>query len=184
MDMKCALHVHTTFSDGQLAPEQMLQAYRDQGFKCVAITDHQFMVPPNYRNYLELLAHRLRKDMMLLIGFELDYEPWSHQHLLEIFGKKDVLRVLCHPRNYYLSTDEINQRMRSAPIQIDAIEVSHRGFYTPEYNISQIPYPQIATDDAHELRDVARCWIETEECKNPDRLFKAIRASQFQIKMA
>ena len=182
--MKCALHTHTTFSDGQLSPEEMVQAYRDQGFDCVAITDHKFMVPPNYSNYLERLGQKLQGQVMVLAGAEIDFEPWSSHHLIEIPGKNDLLRILCHPRAYFLTPGQVNGRIQAAPFKIDCIEVSHRGFYTPEYDLDEISCPKIATDDSHELYDIARCWIETERFADPDSLFRAIRAGDFQIKMA
>jgi hypothetical protein len=182
--MKCALHIHTTFSDGAHTPEEMAEAYLKRGFKCLAITDHKFMTPPNYQNHLELLSEKFRGELMLLPGAELDFDLWHSHHLLELTGKKETLRVLCHPRAYFLTPDQIADRIRAAPFPIDAIEASYRGFYTPEYDIPAIPWPKIATDDSHELYDVGRAWIETEEFKNPDRLFRAIRAGEFEIKIA
>lgn len=182
--MKCALHIHTNFSDGSHTPEEMIQAYREKGFKCVAITDHKFMTPPNYYNYLELLSTKLKGEMMVLVGAELDYEPWHCHHLLEVKGNKEILRVLCHPRAYFLSPEQIQSRIEMAPFPIDAVEASYRGFYTPEYNVPEIPWPKIATDDSHEFYDIARAWVETEDFQDPDLLIRAIRAGEFEIKLA
>jgi predicted metal-dependent phosphoesterase TrpH len=38
--LKCALHTHSTVSDGDLAPEALLAEYATAGFDVVAITDH------------------------------------------------------------------------------------------------------------------------------------------------
>jgi predicted metal-dependent phosphoesterase TrpH len=38
--LKCALHTHSTESDGTLSPQHLVQAYQDVGFDVVAITDH------------------------------------------------------------------------------------------------------------------------------------------------
>lgn len=40
MIMRADLHVHTTFSDGTLTPQQLLQAAADRGLEVLAITDH------------------------------------------------------------------------------------------------------------------------------------------------
>jgi len=182
--MKCALHIHTTFSDGMHTPEEMVQAYREKGFKCVAITDHKFMTPPNYYKHLELLSSKLKEQIMVLPGAELDFDLWNSHHLLEVSGDKEILRVLCHPRAYFLSPEQIKIRIESAPFPIDAIEASYRGFYTPEYDKPEIPWPKIATDDSHEFYDIGRAWIETDEFADPDRLIRAIRAGEFEIKIA
>ena len=38
--LRCALHTHSTNSDGTLAPAHLVEAYGDAGFDVVAITDH------------------------------------------------------------------------------------------------------------------------------------------------
>ena len=38
--LKCALHTHSTGSDGTLSPGHLVQAYEEAGFDVVAITDH------------------------------------------------------------------------------------------------------------------------------------------------
>ena len=38
--LKCALHTHSTLSDGTLSPEHLAMAYTDAGFDVLAITDH------------------------------------------------------------------------------------------------------------------------------------------------
>ena len=34
------LHIHSTFSDGNLTPEQILEEAKQKGVKCISITDH------------------------------------------------------------------------------------------------------------------------------------------------
>lgn len=46
---KANLHCHTTFSDGELTPQQIKEAYRAQGYSVVAFTDHR-----NYQWHREL----------------------------------------------------------------------------------------------------------------------------------
>src|SRR5437899_1303507 len=38
--LKCALHAHTTNSDGELAPDKLVRHYEWAGFDVLAITDH------------------------------------------------------------------------------------------------------------------------------------------------
>ena len=38
--LRCALHAHTTRSDGELSPEQLVSHYERAGFDVLAITDH------------------------------------------------------------------------------------------------------------------------------------------------
>lgn len=46
--LKGALHCHTTRSDGQLTPEELLGRYHELGYNFVALTDHKLY---NYKNY-------------------------------------------------------------------------------------------------------------------------------------
>src|SRR5688572_3034902 len=38
--LRCALHAHTTRSDGAVAPEELIRHYEEAGFDVLAITDH------------------------------------------------------------------------------------------------------------------------------------------------
>jgi hypothetical protein len=38
--LRCALHAHTTESDGRVSPEELVRHYEDAGFDVLAITDH------------------------------------------------------------------------------------------------------------------------------------------------
>ncbi len=174
--MKVALHVHTSLSDGIHSPQEMVDRYVERGFGAVAITDHGFMTKPDYFDFIRTV----NSGALVLAGIELDWEPWHYNHLIRIHGQKETLHVLCHPRSYFLEIHEVNQRIESAPFPIDAVEITHRGFYTKEYDVPEIPVPKIANDDAHEYYDIGRAWIETEETKNTDRLLRAIKAGYFE----
>jgi len=175
--MKVALHVHTNLSDGAFSPEEMVQAYADLGFGAVAVTDHGFMVKPGYEERLK----KLDSGLLVLAGWELDWEPWHYHHLLKVQGRKETLHVLCHPRAYFLEIPQVIARIESAPFPIDAVEVTLRGFYTQEYNTPKIPLPKIASDDAHELNEIGRAWIEVPKTKSADRLLRAIKAGDFSL---
>jgi len=175
--MKCALHVHTTMSDAHLEPEEAVGLYAEKGFGAIAFTDHEFLL---HDDYVETIRSLDPMGMMVLIGIEVDYEPWWYQHLLRIQGDRETLHVLAHPSSYYLELDEVINKLDSEPFPIDAVEITHRGFYTPTYDDPKIKVPKIATDDAHHKQDVGRAWIETEGAKDPDQLIRAVKAGDFQ----
>ena len=125
--MKCALHIHTNMSDGFHPPEEMVQSYLEQGFACVAVTDHQFLAKPDYYHRLQLLTRSFSGQIMVLPGIEIDYQPWNYHHLLKIQGRKESLHILCHPRAYCLTPEQVKARIESVPFVMDAIEITHRG---------------------------------------------------------
>jgi hypothetical protein len=175
--MKCALHVHTNLSDAGFAPEEVVKIYADLGFGAVAVTDHEFLLRDNYVAVVEALP---RYGMLVLAGVEIDYQPWNYQHLLRIQGRIETLHVLAHPSSYYMELNEVRKRLTSEPFPIDAVEITHRGFYTPLYDTHLLAIPKIATDDAHEPGDCGRAWIETPTTHDPDQLLRAIKAGDCQ----
>jgi hypothetical protein len=60
---KANLHCHTIYSDGKLTPEEVKQAYMEQGYSVVAITDHRL-----YQWHRNLMA----EDFVALAAYEVD----------------------------------------------------------------------------------------------------------------
>jgi hypothetical protein len=59
------------------------------------------------------------------------------------------------------------------------VEVTTKGFRTPEYEIDAIPYPKVATDDAHTLQGCGRAWVEMDCARDKDSILRAIKANRF-----
>jgi hypothetical protein len=57
--LKGNLHAHSTVSDGDLPPEQVLAGYRERGYDFFSLTDHN------------IYARYHREDLILIPGFEL-----------------------------------------------------------------------------------------------------------------
>lgn len=56
------LHTHSNLSDGKLAPKELRDVYREQGYSVLAITDHEFCIDHSDLNC---------EDFLLLTGYEL-----------------------------------------------------------------------------------------------------------------
>jgi hypothetical protein len=62
--LKCALHTHSTVSDGTLPPHHLVQSYGEAGFDVVAITDHwRLTITPSTRQVLTIPAAELGFDL-------------------------------------------------------------------------------------------------------------------------
>ncbi|MBR3805180.1 MAG: CehA/McbA family metallohydrolase [Clostridia bacterium] len=75
---KANLHCHTTFSDGQLTPEQVKEHYLKLGYSVVAYTDHDLMV---------CHQHLTDENFVALNGFEVEFwekdrpaKSWPFRH--------------------------------------------------------------------------------------------------------
>lgn len=60
---KANFHTHTTVSDGKLTPEEIRDAYKEQGYSILALTDHSVVVEHQGLN---------QEDFLLLTGVEID----------------------------------------------------------------------------------------------------------------
>ena len=71
------LHIHTTASDGTLAPEQVVRLGAERGFSLLAVTDHDTMdgVP-------EALGAGARAGVRVLPGVEISSGVALEVHLL------------------------------------------------------------------------------------------------------
>ena len=165
--------MHTTLSDGQLSPLQVADHYKDLGFDFVAITDHDYLLRPNYRAMIP--AHN---GILVFHGVELTIFEKGYIHVNRIYGDKEILHIFNHPAEYDLEFNELLKILESVAekFPIDAVEISSKGFYTPEYDIDLVPYPKIASDDSHTKLGCGRAWIELECERNPDSIIRAIKA--------
>jgi hypothetical protein len=96
------LHVHSTTSDGELTPEQVIQFYRENGYHFLAFTDHRILSP----------AHRVADDFVVLSGIEVDgRDPESGLYHLVGLGTAQEPDI---PWGEPLSIQAAVDRMRTA----------------------------------------------------------------------
>lgn len=73
------LHCHSTLSDGRLTPQELKDAYKNEGYSVLAITDHE--APKNHSNMTE-------PDFLMLTGYEAyirnNKGGWSDNYAPEI----------------------------------------------------------------------------------------------------
>lgn len=66
---KANLHCHTTYSDGNLSPEQVKEHYKANGYSVVAFTDHNVLIDHSALN---------DKDFLTLVGLEVDTDSFLY----------------------------------------------------------------------------------------------------------
>ncbi len=179
--LKGALHTHTTCSDGDLSPEAVLRVYRDLGFDFVALTDHDFLMTPGA--YQRANVPDEFEGMLVFKGVEKSVFAHGYVHVIQITGDREQLNVFSHPAQHGFTVEEvvdrINEIERSMPIH--AVEVTLRGYYTPEYDVDEIPHPKIACDDSHTRACCGRAWVEVDCDKDRDAILRAIKNGEARI---
>jgi hypothetical protein len=177
--LKGNLHTHTSFSDGALSPGEVAEIYADLGYDFVAITDHDYLIRPQYWESLPSQSGRL----LVFKGLELEYAPPAYQHLGKIIGEKETLFVFNHPRQYGLSVAEVNRQIAriSLDLPLHAIEVTEQGIYTPLYDTPEIPLRKVASDDAHSFDQCGKAWVEVQSPRNRDEILRALKAGNFRM---
>jgi hypothetical protein len=174
--LKGALHTHTTCSDGELEPVELVQVYRDLGFQFVAITDHDHLVR---RDYWERLPAG-DADFLVFKGVELTVFERGYVHVGEIRGDAETLRIFNHPSIYNMPLEKVVDVLAAITKQlpIDCVEVTHHGRYTPQFDVAEIAYPKIVSDDAHTRDMCGRAWVTVECPLEKDAILREIRAGR------
>jgi len=97
------LHIHSSFSDGSLTPEEILKTAKEQELFCVAITDHDSVEA--YLNggilknsYLEVipaveLTTEYNSKEIHILGYFINYQDKDFLKKLEFLKKMRILRI-------------------------------------------------------------------------------------------
>jgi hypothetical protein len=177
MHLKGALHVHTTCSDGELTIAEAAAVYREFGFDFIALTDHDYFLRDG--SY-EAVRH-LNTDLIIFTGVELTVFERGYVHINRLDGDSEVLHIFNHPAELNLPLEKARDRIESVAgrIPIDAVEITSKGFRTPEFDVPQIRYPKVATDDSHTRLGCGRAWVEMDCARDKDTIIRAIKHGDF-----
>lgn len=177
MFLKGALHVHTLCSDGELSIPEVVELHEIKGFDFIALTDHDYLLRPGC--YDEI--HSMDTDLIIFEGVELTVFAKGYVHVNRICGDKETLHIFNHPAELDLPLPKVIERIREVAekIPLDAVEITTKGFRCREYEIAEIPYPKVATDDSHTKTGCGRAWIEMDAKRSRDSIIRAVKRGNF-----
>jgi predicted metal-dependent phosphoesterase TrpH len=100
----CDLHIHTTFSDGLLSPEQVIEKAKERGLSAVGIVDHDAVggIEPAIRKGKELgvevvpaveLSCIIGENDIHIIGYYIDYRNKKLNNILTGIQNKRLERA-------------------------------------------------------------------------------------------
>jgi len=178
MILRGQLHIHTTCSDGELTPQEVANAYADLGLDFIAFTDHDHLINSDYEKNIM----QVRSELIMFHGVELTVFEKGYFHLNKIVGEQEMLHIFNHPAEHGLKVKQVIERLQllSQKYPIDAVEITSHGFYTEEFDIPEIGYPKLASDDSHSWTGCCRAWIEVESNRDKDSILRAIKRGDFR----
>lgn len=174
--LKGALHTHTTCSDGELTPEQLVATYRELGFQFVAITDHDHLLRADYWDKLP----EGDSELLVFKGVELTVFERGYVHVGEIRGNHETLHIFNHPSEYDMPLEKILEVIAGVAARhpLDCVEVTSKGFYTPQFDVPAVPYVKIVSDDAHTRAMCGRSWVTVDCPLDKDAILRELRAGR------
>lgn len=193
---KCALHTHSTVSDGDYSPDEIIRLYKDAGYDVLCFSDHHLTNPVSSYD---------GQGMTLLSGMEI--HPVGPRnviwHLLAIGVPEDLAGqypsgqaaidaataagalVFCaHPSSAFSSHDILQLR------GLTGIEVSNtNGRFTGRESSEECwneliaegwRCSALAVDDAHTACDLFKNWtMVAAEDKKPETILVALKEGRF-----
>lgn len=177
MLLKGCLHTHTTCSDGKLTPQEAADVYAGLGYDFIAYTDHDYLLKPAS----EEIYDNVRSDLILFKGVELTVFEKGYVHVARIRGDAEELHFLCHLDDYDLTLEQVMDRIEAvaARFPLDAVEITTKGFPNRAFDVPEIDYPKIASDDSHTRIGCGRAWIEMDCGRDKDSILRAIKKGRF-----
>ncbi len=200
---KSALHIHSTVSDGQFTPGQVIDFYATHGFDALAFTDHYHTNPVSTYD---------GKGMTLISGMEMHPKgprgiPWhlvglglpeeyqhpspetSAQEVIDLARQAGAAVICAHPYWCALRPEEIAQ-LRN----LDGMEVYNstcrcigRGenmIYLDLLADMGIVYPALAVDDMHNGHSLCYSWtMLLAEDNTPESLVAAVKNGDLYASM-
>jgi predicted metal-dependent phosphoesterase TrpH len=199
--LRCALHAHTTNSDGELAPSELVRHYDEAGFDALAITDHWIRTVEPSSDRLVVLPgtelDALRRDgrtyaHVLALGVESDPEPPAAdfpglEETVAWVRANGGVPFIAHTYWSGLRSDEFEACEGLAGLEVFnagcELEVGrgHAELHWDEALERGRQLLGIATDDSHHPgRDSAHAWVWARcEERTPEAVLAALDSGSF-----
>jgi hypothetical protein len=142
--LRGALHLHTTYSDGELTLAELRAALRGAGCRFAFVTDHaEYFDEARVEGYRRECASRSDADFLLIPSLEFDCENRMHilgygitsliqsrqpERVIDEIRRRGGLAVIAHPRTE--AFEEI-ERFGSLPDGIEVWNTKYDGKHAP-----------------------------------------------------
>lgn len=203
MLLKGNTHTHTTRSDGDLTPEEIIQHYQKLDYDFLFLTDHNDTLrgvqrhgdlivfggteispdpedPNTYilNNLSRMMAGYTYDDVLMRDFIQ---EIGQHYCVVGLPDTKETLHILAHPQRYEHNCHPQDVNAMVKGWKFDATEITSYG--EPEWKYLNKSWPKInddipliSSDDAHEIQEISDGFTVVEAAeKTPRAIVNAIR---------
>ena len=171
MIVSCDLHSHTSASDGQYTPAQLVKLAKERGLSVLAVTDHDTTAGVD-----EAMAAGAALGLRVIRGVELSAKEYHNFHILG-YGFRDgdtELARLCE--KFRVGRDERKYKivdfLREKGIEIDLSEVEELAggevIARPHFAQVMVRHGYVSTN-----REAFDRYLDTEEFRKKVKRFKA-----------
>jgi len=194
----CSLHNHSTLSDGELSPDQLLSYLADAGFNVIAITDHMNITMP----------WRIPDDVLFIHGIEwysrrgyelVCLQPTAEPDRGRLDLSQTAVKWIAHPiygfsdRAAMFADPHINIEYMLRVIEnfrLDGYELYNaEDRHLTEKEVITLDEASIhtihkyATDDFHVIGQEFKAWIEMDVPElSAEHVIKNLQTGNFKIK--
>jgi hypothetical protein len=142
--LKGAMHVHSTYSDGEFTLAELRRVFLDQGCSFVCITDHsEYFDPDKLRQYQEELHSLSDEKLFFVAGLEFRCEQEMHilgygatrlidsrnpETVIQQIDSQGAVSVIAHPKNDHF---EWIEKFETLPRGIETWNSKYDGRYAP-----------------------------------------------------
>lgn len=142
--LKGALHVHSTYSDGEFTLEELRKIFLSEGCSFVCISDHaEYFHEASIQNYLEQLRHFSDKEFCFVPGLEYRCDQGMHvlgygasvlatisdpQGIFRHIEDQGAISVIAHPKDEHFPWIETFETL---PRGIETWNSKYDGRYAP-----------------------------------------------------
>lgn len=141
MDLKIDLHIHSTYSDGVLTPEELINKYISEGYNIISITDHD-----GIRGSEQAIKYGKEKGIWVIPGIELSTidDQNNEIHILGYdfdFENKELLSVIeIIMKNRIKRNDKLIKKLKTSGYDIEKEyeRLKEKRYFIGKPNISDI----------------------------------------------
>jgi len=204
MMLKGAMHVHSTYSDGEFMLEELRRTYLAEGCSFVCMSDHaEYFDADSVRTYAQALRDHSNEEFCFVMGLEYECERRMHilgygasvlaagtdpQAVIRHIDSQGAIAVIAHPKDEFFPWIE---QFEALPQGIETWNSKYDGRYAPRPGTFALLQklrqrsPQMHAfygQDLHWRKQFRGLVVNVECDRNPNAILSALAAGNYHAR--